>query len=48
MSVARKEKKLEERVEAHLRTLKIPRELEDETRNMIRIMMSHPCFGNTE
>lgn len=48
MSASQKERKLGERVEAHLRTLKIPRELEDETRIMIRSMMSHPCFGNTE
>lgn len=46
--LGQKDKKLKERVEAHLKSLKIPKEIENEARQMIQNMFSHECFGNTE
>lgn len=46
MLQARKDNRLKERVEAHLKTLKIPKEIENEARQMVQNMLFHECFGN--
>lgn len=48
MIQVQKEKKLKDRVEAHLKTLKIPKEIENDVREMVKNMLSHECFGNSE
>lgn len=40
--------KLKERAEAHLKSLKIPREIEDDARQLVQSMLSHESFGNPE
>lgn len=48
MALALKEKKLNERVEAYLKTLDIPKELECDVRRLTHSMFSHEAFGNSQ
>lgn len=48
MALVAKEKKLKDRIEEYLKTVDIPREIENDVRQLAQRMISHESFGNPE
>lgn len=48
MADSHREKRLNDKAEAYLKNLKIPPEIEPETRQLVKKMISHECFANAE
>lgn len=48
MANSQRETKLNDKAEAYLKNLKIPPEIQNETRQLVKKMIAHECFGNPE